>query len=55
MIQFIKTRDVKSPLRNAEENAGIDFYIPENNDDFIHDLTSMYVDNFDLFSCNDDP
>ena len=38
MIQFIKTRDVKSPLRNAEENAGIDFYIPENNDDFIHDL-----------------
>lgn len=38
MIQFIKTRDVKSPIRNAEENAGIDFYIPENNDDFIHDL-----------------
>ena len=38
MIQFIKTRDVKSPLRNVAENAGIDFYIPENNDDFIHDL-----------------
>lgn len=29
MIEFIKTRNVKSPERDASENAGIDFYIPE--------------------------
>lgn len=29
MIEFIKTRNVKDPERNASENAGIDFYIPE--------------------------
>lgn len=29
MIEFIKTRNVKDPVRNAKENAGIDFYIPE--------------------------
>ena len=27
-MQFIKTRDVKDPIRNPNENAGIDFYIP---------------------------
>ena len=27
-MQFIKTRDVKDPVRNVEENAGIDFYVP---------------------------
>lgn len=31
MLEFIKTRNVKSPERNALENAGIDFYIPEKN------------------------
>lgn len=34
-MQFIKVRDVKSPERNVNENAGIDFYIPENNTEFI--------------------
>lgn len=34
MIQFIKTRDVKSPIRNEKENAGIDLFIPENTEDF---------------------
>ena len=29
MIEFIKTRNVKDPERDASENAGIDFYIPE--------------------------
>lgn len=29
MIDFIKTRDVKDPIRNVKENAGIDFFIPE--------------------------
>lgn len=27
-MQFIKTRDVKDPVRNPNENAGIDFYVP---------------------------
>ena len=33
-MQFIKTRDVKSPERDVSENAGIDFYIPENTSEF---------------------
>ena len=33
-MQFIKTRDVKSPERDISENAGIDFYIPENTPEF---------------------
>ena len=37
-MQFIKTRDVKSPVRDVNENAGIDFYIPANNHDFAEDL-----------------
>lgn len=37
-MQFIKTRDVKSPVRDVNENAGIDFYIPENNHEFAKDL-----------------
>ena len=43
MIQFIKTRDVKSPLRNAAENAGIDFYIPENTPEFRQDFIKKSV------------
>jgi len=39
-IQFIKTRNVKSPVRDPLENAGIDFYIPECNGEFIKDLSS---------------
>lgn len=37
-MQFIKTRDVKDPVRNPEENAGIDFYIPAYNFKFRTDL-----------------
>ena len=33
-MQFIKTRNVKSPVRDIKENAGIDFYIPENCETF---------------------
>jgi len=33
-MQFIKTREVKDPIRNPAENAGIDFFIPENTEDF---------------------
>ena len=39
-MQFIKTRDVKSPVRNVQENAGIDCYIPENTCEFIKDLAT---------------
>jgi len=37
-MQFIKTRDVKDPERNVNENAGIDVYIPNNTPDFIEAL-----------------
>ena len=44
MIKFIKTRDVKSPIRNVQENAGIDCYIPENTVEFIRDLKTKNPD-----------
>jgi dUTPase len=37
-MQFIKTRDVKNPVRNADENAGIDFYVPAYCYQFRYDL-----------------
>ena len=33
-MQFIKTRDVKDPVRVVGENAGIDIFIPENTEEF---------------------
>lgn len=41
MLEFIKVRNVKSPERNAQENAGIDFYIPEK-DSFTDDELSKF-------------
>lgn len=43
MIQFIKIRDVKSPVRNADENAGIDVYVPENTESFREALFAKNV------------
>lgn len=37
-MQFIKTRDVKDPVRNTDENAGIDFFVPAYCYQFRHDL-----------------
>lgn len=37
-MQFIKTRDVKDPVRNVNENAGIDFYVPAYCYQFRQDL-----------------
>lgn len=37
-IKFLKVRDVKSPTRAYEFDAGIDFYVPEFNQDFLQDL-----------------
>lgn len=34
-IKFLKTRDVKSPSRSHEWDAGIDFYVPECTIEFI--------------------
>lgn len=38
MIEFLKTRNVKDPVWNFEENAGIDFYIPEKDDDVVKEI-----------------
>lgn len=43
-MQFIKTRDVKSPVRDVNENAGIDFYIPENTEEFRADFSAKNKD-----------
>ena len=48
-MQFIKIREVKSPERDVNENAGIDFYIPENTEQFRKDLLAK---NSDLFYDN---
>jgi dUTPase len=37
-IKFLKIRDVKSPTRAYEFDAGIDFYVPEFNEKFLNDL-----------------
>jgi len=37
-IKFLKIRDVKSPTRAYEFDAGIDFYVPEFNKQFLEDL-----------------
>ena len=37
-IKFLKIRDVKSPTRAYEFDAGIDFYVPEFNEEFLNDL-----------------
>lgn len=41
MIEFIKTRIVKDPVWNPEENAGIDVYIPEINSFTSEELVSF--------------
>jgi dUTP pyrophosphatase len=38
IIKFLKVRDVKSPERGHEHDAGIDFYVPEFTEDFLKDL-----------------
>lgn len=37
-VKFIKTRDVKTPVRGTGEAAGIDFFVPNYNEDFIKDF-----------------
>lgn len=35
MIQFIKLCDVKTPQRGTCNSAGVDFFIPEKNEDYV--------------------
>lgn len=35
MIKFLKVRDVKSPLRDEKDNAGIDFFVPEKSSELM--------------------
>lgn len=37
-LRYSKTREVKSPTRGTELSAGIDFFVPEYNQDFIDAL-----------------
>lgn len=37
-IKFLKVRDVKSPERGHEHDAGIDFYVPEFSPEFVRVL-----------------
>ena len=50
-IKFLKVRDVKSPERGTAEAAGIDFYVPKYDTQFIIDLLDknpfiQYDDNY---------
>jgi dUTP pyrophosphatase len=38
MISFVKVRNVKTPSRGTSQSVGIDFFVPEFNDQFINDL-----------------
>ena len=37
-VKFLKVRDVKSPLRGTAEAAGIDFFVPNYNEEFEKDF-----------------
>lgn len=41
MIKFLKVRDVKDPIRDVDENAGIDFFIPEKTDSLVAELVAF--------------
>ena len=38
MIDFLKVRDVKDPIWNFDENAGIDIFIPEKSDEVVKEI-----------------
>jgi len=37
-MKFTKVRDVKSPVRGHSTDAGIDFFVPEGNEEFFKDF-----------------
>jgi len=38
MIEFLLVRNVKEPIRDVNENAGIDMFIPEKDDDIVKEI-----------------
>lgn len=38
MIEFLPVRNVKDPIRDVKENAGIDMFIPEKDDDIVKEI-----------------
>ena len=40
-MRFAKTREVKAPIRATDFSAGIDFFIPENNNDFMVEFVKV--------------
>jgi dUTP pyrophosphatase len=52
-VKFLKVRDVKDPVRGTEQAAGIDFFVPVYNDDFINALCKANSTNaaFDEVNC----
>lgn len=43
-IEFLKVRDVKDPVRNPDENAGIDFFIPNLSAKEVDEEGTMIID-----------
>lgn len=41
MFEYLKIRDVKDPIRDVEENAGIDFFIPEKSVEMVEKLKAF--------------
>lgn len=41
MIDFLKVRNVKDPIWNFNENAGIDLFIPEKDDDVVKEIMNF--------------
>lgn len=40
-IKFVKTRNVKSPLRASNMDAGIDLFVPKLDDKFAHKIMAL--------------
>lgn len=41
MIEFLKVRNVKDPIRDVNENAGIDFFIPEKSEELDAEIKAF--------------
>ena len=45
MIEFLKVRDVKDPIWNFDENAGIDLFIPEKSEEVVNEIMEFNAKN----------
>ena len=48
IIKFTKTRNVKLPLRGHPTDAGIDFFVPKFDKEFVKDLKTK---NSNIYFC----